>query len=345
MPLKIGMMLEGTPRSIVSDARRLEEIGYDFALVSETKNDPFFLSTLIAAETERLQVSTSVAIAFPRAPYITANLAWDLASYSGGRFMLGLGTQVKGHNERRFSVPWLPPGPRFRDYVLCIRAIWDSWQSRTRPDFQSDHYQYTLASPLFTPDPIEHPKIPIILAAVNPYNTRLAGEVGDGIAIHGFCSFRYIREVVLPTVHEGARLAGKDPNSLQIRGGGFVVTGRTEEDVAKIKEKWRRQISFYASTRSYSNIMKLHGWEDEAAELHRLSVEQRWDDMVNIITDEMMDEFCVIGTWDEMPAKIPEKYQGINTHLAFPATPKNRDEQEHLSEVVAALQQIPIAGE
>jgi alkanesulfonate monooxygenase SsuD/methylene tetrahydromethanopterin reductase-like flavin-dependent oxidoreductase (luciferase family) len=185
-----------------------------------------------------------------------------------------------------------------------------------------------------------------VIAAVNPFNARLAGEVCDGIAIHGFSTFKYIKEVLIPAVHEGARRAGKDPKDLQIRGGGFIVTGRTEEEVAQAKERSRRQISFYASTRSYSNVMKTHGWADEAAQLHRLSIEGKWDDMVGLITDDMMEEFCVIGTWDELPGRMREKYAGVNTQIGFSAgEPKNPDEADQIREIISELKTIPTVGE
>ncbi len=326
-------------------AERLERLGYDYVSIGETQHNPFLPLVLVAEHTEQLRFGTSVAIAFPRVPHITANIAWDLSNYSGGRFVLGLGTQVKGHNERRFSVPWAPPGPRLRDYINCMRAIWDSWQNGTKPDYEGEYYQYKLTSPFFNPGPIEHPDIPVIISAVNPFNARLAGEVCDGIAIHGFSTFRYIREVLIPAVHEGARRAGKDPKDLQIQGGGFIVTGRNEHEVEEAKERTRRQLSFYASTRSYANVMKLHGWADEAAELHRLSIDGRWDDMVGVMTDEMLEEFCVIGTWDELPWRMREKYSGINTHINFSAEPQNPDEEAQISEIIEQLRTIPTVGE
>ncbi len=345
MPMTVGTGLGTDYWNIPAQAKQLEDLGYDIASNGETQHDPFLPLMLGIEHTQRMHFST-LAIAFPRSPYVTANMAWDLAKFSGGRFVLGLGTQVKGHNERRFSVPWAPPGPRIRDYVNMVRAVWDSWQNGTKPNFESDHYQYKLTSPFFNPGPIEHPNIPIVIAAVNPFNARLAGEVCDGIAIHGFSTFKYIKEVLIPAVHEGARRAGKDPKDLQIRGGGFIVTGRTEEEVAKAKERSRRQISFYASTRSYSNVMKTHGWADEAAQLHRLSVEGKWDDMVGLITDDMMEEFCVIGTWDELPAKMREKYAGVNTQITFSAgEPKNPDEAAQIREIIADLKTIPAVGE
>ena len=343
--MTIGTGLTSNLEEVPERARHLEGLGYDIAGSGETQRDPFFPLLLAAEHTERMHFS-SLAIAFPRAPYITANMAWDLQRYSKGRFVLGLGTQVKGHNERRFSVPWTAPGPRIRDYVNTIRAVWDSWQNGTKPDFESDHYQYKLTSPFFNPGPIEHPNIPIVIAAVNPFNARLAGEVCDGIAIHGFSTFKYIREVLIPAVHEGARRAGKDPKDLQIRGGGFLVTGRNEEELAKSREVTRRRISFYASTRSYSKVMSTHGWDDEAALLHRLSLEGKWDDMVGIVTDDMIEEFAVVGTWDELPAKMREKYAGINTQISFsPGEPENPDEEAQIREIINELKTIPTVGE
>ncbi len=345
MPMTVGTGIPTDMTLIADKARQAERLGYDAISVGETAHNPFLPLVLVAEHTQRLHFGSSVAIAFPRVPHISANIAWDLSKYSGGRFILGLGTQVKGHNERRFSVPWAPPGPHLRDYINCMRAIWDSWQNGTKPNYEGEYYQYKLTSPFFNPGPIEHPDIPVIISAVNPFNARLAGEVADGIAIHGFSTFKYIREVLIPAVHEGARRAGKDVSKVHVRGGGFIVTARTEEEVRLAKERSRRQISFYASTRSYSNVMKIHGWADEAAQLHRLSIEGKWDDMVGLITDDMMEEFCVIGTWDELPAKMREKYAGINTQVNFSAEPKNPDDEAQIKEVIASLKTIPAVGE
>jgi probable F420-dependent oxidoreductase len=345
MPMTVGTGIPTDMTHVPEKARQAERLGYDSVSVGETAHNPFLPLVLVAEHTQRLHFGSSVAIAFPRVPHISANIAWDLSKYSGGRFILGLGTQVKGHNERRFSVPWAPPGPHLRDYINCMRAIWDSWQNGSKPNYEGEYYQYKLTSPFFNPGPIEHPEIPVIISAVNPFNARLAGEVADGIAIHGFSTFKYIREVLIPAVHEGARRANKDLSKLQIRGGGFIVTAKTEAEVQAAKERSRRQISFYASTRSYSNVMKLHGWADEAAQLHRLSIEGKWDDMVGLITDDMMEEFCVIGTWDELPSKMREKYAGINTQVNFGADPKNPDEEAQIKEIVASLKTIPAVGE
>ena len=345
MPMTVGVDLEGGLATVAAEARTFEAIGVDAVWAGETQHHPFLPLVLVAEHTSTLHFGTSVAIAFPRAPHVTANAAWDLAWYSGGRFVLGLGTQVKDHNERRFSVPWGPPGPRLREYVECMRAIWDSWQHGTRPAYEGAYYQYRLTSPFFNPGPIEHPDIPVILSAVTPFNARLAGEVADGIAVHGFATFRYIREVLLPALHEGARAAGKDPRNMRVQGGGFIVTGRDDTEVAANLDATRRQIAFYAASRSSSGVMKLHGWEDEAARLHRLSVDGEWDAMPALVTDAMLEAFCVIATWDVLPSAMRAKYEGIATQVTLPAVPRTPEEAARLAEVVAELQTIPAAGE
>ncbi len=345
MPMTVGTAIGADLSAVPQRARELEALGYDSIWVGEMQSDPFLPLTLVAEHTERMQLGTSVAIAFPRAPYITANLSWDLARFSGGRFVLGLGTQVKGHNERRFSVPWVPPGPRLRDYIRCMRAVWDSWQNGTKPDYEGEYYQYRLTNPMFNAGPIEHPDIKVMIAALNPFNSRLAGEVCDGIDIHPFCSFRYVREVVLPAVYEGAGRAGKDPKDLIIRGGGLLVTGRNAQELERAREDTRRQLSFYGSTRSYSNVMKLHGWAEEAAQLHTLSIEGEWDRMVNVVTDEMMDELCAIGTWDQIAGELRDKYAAARTEIGFNAVPRDPDEAAQIKEIIAELKTIPAVGE
>jgi len=212
-------------------ARAAEESGFGALWVPETKHDPFLPVALAAEHTQRIRLGTAVAIAFPRSPMVLAHIGWDLAQFSGGRFILGLGTQVKGHNERRFSVPWVPPGPRLRDMVLAIRAIWDCWQHGTRLDFRSRHYTHTLMTPFFNPGPIEHPDIPIFLGGVNPYMCRIAGEVADGLLMHSLNSVTYIRTVVLPAVLEGLQKSGRPRSAFTLRGTVFPVLGDTEEEL------------------------------------------------------------------------------------------------------------------
>ncbi|MEI6136541.1 MAG: TIGR03617 family F420-dependent LLM class oxidoreductase [Chloroflexota bacterium] len=343
--MTVGVDISNDLATIAEEARRFEAMGVDALFVGETQHNPFLPLVLVAEHTRRMTLGTSVAIAFPRVPHVTANIAWDLSRYSGGRFVLGLGTQVKAHNERRFSVPWAPPGPRLREYIECMRAIWDSWQHGTKPAYEGEFYRYRLTSPFFNPGPIDHPDIPVIISAANPFNARLAGEVCDGITIHAFSTFRYIRETLIPALHEGARSAGRSLDALRVQGGGFVVTGRDAREVEAAREATRRQIAFYASTRSYANVMKAHGWEDEAARLHRLSLDAQWDEMSRVITDEMLDEFCVVGTWDELPSAMRAKLSGIATQLTIPLDPRTPDEDAHAAEIIAALKTIPALGE
>ncbi len=345
MPMTVGVDISNDLATIAEEARRFEAMGVDALFIGETQHNPFLPLVLVAEHTQRMTLGTSVAIAFPRVPHVTANIAWDLSRYSGGRFVLGLGTQVKAHNERRFSVPWAPPGPRLREYIECMRAIWDSWQHGTKPSYEGEFYRYRLTSPFFNSGPIDHPDIPVIISAANPFNARLAGEVCDGITIHAFSTFRYIRETLIPALHEGARSAGRSLDGLRVQGGGFVVTGRDAREVEEAREATRRQIAFYASTRSYANVMKAHGWEDEAAQLHHLSLDAQWDEMPRVITDEMLDEFCVVGIWDELPSAMRAKLSGIATQLTIPLDPRTPDEDAHAAEIIAALKTIPALGE
>jgi probable F420-dependent oxidoreductase len=299
-------------QEIGEHARRMEEIGYDSVITPEVGHDPFLPLMIVAEHTQRLKFGTGVAIAFPRSPFAMAQIAWDLQRYSGGRFILGLGTQVKGHNERRYSTPWPgPPGPRLREYVLCLKAIFNTFQTNERPSYKGEWYQFTLISPFFNPGPNPDARVPIYISAVNKYNCRLAGELCDGIRMHGFNTPKYTREVIIPSIQEGARKAGRDLGDVDIVGGCFLVTGNTEEEVEKAKAPVRQQIAFYGSTRSYLPVLECHGWSDVGARLHDLSMEGNWPEMGKLITDEMLNEFAIVGTYDEVAAKIKERYFGV----------------------------------
>ena len=214
--MKVDTVLPVDLALVADAAKRIEALGYDGALTPETGHDPFLAHAIAAEHTERIQLGTAVAIAFPRSPMATAQIAWDLQKYSNGRFHIGLGTQVKGHIVRRYGMDWHPPGPRMRDYILMMRAIWDSWQNGTRPSFEGQYYRYTLTSPFFNAAPIDHPKIPVHISAINPYNCRLVGELCDGIKLHPFNTPKYLREVILPNIEAGAK---KDVGQLRMREG------------------------------------------------------------------------------------------------------------------------------
>ena len=326
-------------------ARQREALGYDVLSVAEVEHSPFPALTLVAEHTARARISTRVAIAFARSPYVMANLGWDLQEYSRGRLLLGLGTQVKGHNERRFSVPWGPPTPRLREYIEMMRAVWHTWRTGEKPRYEGEYYRYTLDSFRFNPGPIDYPDPPIALAAVRPRNTRLGAEVADGVLWHGMMSWDYRDQVLLPALEAGARAAGKDPQDLVIAGGGFVFTAKDEQRLAAKLGEVRHTISFYASTRTYQDSIKLAGFGDEAALLHRLSLEQRWAEMAKIITDDFVEQFAIVATWDELPAKMAERYGGVSTEVGFDAEIEDPDDEAHAREVIERLRAIPAYGE
>lgn len=321
-------------------AKRLEDAGYDRVMVPEAGHDPFLPLPTIAEHTSTLEFGTAVAIAFPRSPFVTAQIAWDLQRFSGGRFILGIGTQVKGHNERRYSTPWTsPPGPRLREYIQCLKAIFDSFQG-ARPNFQGEHYRFNLLPPFFNPGPNPDPRVPIYISAVNKYNIRLVGELCDGIRMHPFNTMKYTKEVILPTIKEGADKAGRKMEDIDIVGGGFLITGATEEDVEKAKAAVRQQLSFYGSTRVYHPVLAAHGWEDTGQQLFRLSMEGKWTEMAQAITDEMLDEFAVIGTYGELVPKIKERYQGVVTTLDFNFGLRGPDDPDAVAQIVKELKSI-----
>jgi probable F420-dependent oxidoreductase len=302
---------------LIRHGRKLDEIGYDTILVPEAGHDPFLPAMTLAEHTRHARLGTGVAIAFPRSPFVTAQLAWDLQRFSGGRFMLGLGTQVKGHNVRRYSTPWpSPPGPRLREYVQCLQAIFAHFREGSAPEFRGDHYQFTLCNPFFNPGPIEGvDSVPIHVAAVNPYNCRLAGELCDGIRMHPLNSPSYIEKVIRPAVEEGARRAGRSVSEIDFAANPFMATGHDEEEVEAAKGIIRRHISFYTATRTYFAVLEHHGWLDIGEQLVALSRQGRWDEMPALVTDEMLEELALIGTFDELAGQLEARYSGLVTTI------------------------------
>ena len=328
---------------LAATARKIEALGFDSILSSETAgHDPFFPLLIAAEHTERVRLTTGVAVSFPRSPMTVAQMAWDLQRLSGGRFQLGLGTQVKGHNERRYGTPWTaPPGPRMREYILCLQAILRTFQNRGEPSFfEGEHYRFTMLPPVFSPEPIEHPHIPIYTAAVNTYMARLAGEVCEGVFAHPVCTARYMKEVLLPTVEAGARKASRDISDIEIIGAPIIVTGRNAAELRKERALLKQRVAFYASTRTYSRVFEVHGWQEIGSRLHQLSLENRWDEMVKLIPDEMADEFATVAPLDEIGPRLRERWEGILTTLNFPtdfplATP---DDEKCVGDILTTLQ-------
>jgi len=340
MKLETGLVA-GSFEGYAAQAKKLEEAGYDAVITPEAGHDPFLPLMTIAEHTETLKLGTGVAIAFPRSPFVTAQMAWDLQRFSGGRFMLGLGTQVKGHNERRYSTAWpSPPGPRLREYILCLQAIFNTFQNNERPSYKGDHYQFSLISPFFNPGPNTEGHIPIYISAVNKYNCRLVGELCDGIRMHPFNTPKYTQEVIIPAIKAGADKAERDFDEIDLVGGGFVITGETQEDVEKAKGAVRQQLSFYASTRVYHPVLAIHGWEETGQELFRYSMEGKWAEMAQGITDEMLEQFAVIGTYDEIVPKIKDRYSGVLTTLAFNFGPGGVADPDRLAQMVGELKAL-----
>ena len=315
MKLDVGMLTHDLT-SIPGYARKVEALGYDCLWSAETQHDPFLPLAVAATVTSRIKLGTSIAVAFPRSPMILAHTCWDLAKASGGRFMLGLGSQVKGHNERRFSVKWESPAPRMREIVLALRAIWDCWQNGTKLDFKGRFYRFDLMTPFFNPGPVEHPDIPVYVAGVNQAMCRVAGEVCDGLHVHPFNSPKYLREHVRPAVEEGRAKSGRRGGFTYVTSS-FVVVGDTPQELAQQKQAVKQQIAFYASTRTYEPVLAAHGWQDLAPQLHRKSVEGDWKGMADLITDEMVDTYAVTGSYATIAARLKERYAGLLDRTAF----------------------------
>jgi probable F420-dependent oxidoreductase len=317
-------------------ARRIEALGYDGALAPETNRDPFLPLAIAAEHTTRLGLCTSVAIAFPRAPMVVAQLAWDLQRFSKGRFALGLGSQIRKHNEERFSVRWTAPVPRMREYIATLRAIWDSWQHGTKPATVGEHYRYTYMTPFFNPGRIEHSRVPIAISAVNPAMCRLAGEVCDGVRLHNFCTRKYLDEVIRPNLARGAEKAGRPEAAVELSGGGFIATGADDAAVRKQVENVRRQIAFYGSTPSYFGVLELHGWGALGEQLNRLSRDGKWQQMTAAVPDEVVHACAAVGRYDEIVPRIRERFRGIR-RLAFPAPAEDPRDEAAVREVLDAL--------
>ena len=310
MRLDIGLMTFDLP-AVAEYARRAEDLGFGAIWSAETRHDPFLPLAVAASATTRIGLGTAIALAFPRSPMILAHIGWDLQKASGGRFVMGLGSQVKAHNERRFSVKWEAPGPRMREVVEALRAIWGSWQHRTPLRFEGRSYRFDLMTPFFDPGPIDHPRIPVYLAGVNARMCRIAGEVGDGLHVHSFHSARYLRECVHPAVAEGLARGGRSRADFTFRASTMVVLGDTEEERRRNARAVKQQIAFYASTRTYQPVLAAHGLEDLVPRLHQKPLAGDWAGMTDLISDETLDLFAVTGPFEEIGDRIRERYRGL----------------------------------
>ncbi len=315
------MLIDGgigfDPTGIADQARRLEQDGYDGAWAAETGHDPLLTLALAAGATERLELGTGITVAFGRSPMITATMANDVQLLSRGRLLLGLGSQIKPHIERRYSMPWSHPAARMREYIQAMHAIWDSWNEGTTLEFRGDFYTHTLMTPFFNPGPNPYGAPKVLLAAVGALMTEVAGEVADGILIHGFTTERYLREVTLPAVERGLSRSGRTRDSFTVSYPGFVVTGETDEQLAQAAAAVKAQIAFYASTPAYRPVLELHGWGELQAELRPMSKRGQWQEMAELVSDEVLGTFAVVAPLDEVATRVRERFGDVVDRFSF----------------------------
>jgi probable F420-dependent oxidoreductase len=310
-------------KDVPAIAKAAQETGFSALWTQETLHDPFLPCALIAEHSTDMQFGTAIAVSFARSPANLAYTAWDLSAQSGGRFILGLGTQVKAHVERRFGMSWPESVTgKLREQIQVIRAFWDNWQNGTKLNFRGEYYKATLMSPFFNPGAIAHPNIPIYVAGVNTGLAKLAGELCEGFHAHPFNSLRYMKEVILPAIEEGLSKEGRKRKDIVVSMTAFVATSPEEESFA------RMQIAFYASTPSYKAVMDLHGWGETAQKLSGFAAKGEWAEMPMLITDEMLSEFCLIATQENLANDLKKRYEGIADRLTLytPFVPKERDE-------------------
>jgi len=305
MHLDLGVR-DAAPAAVIDAARRAEVGGFDGIQIPELAHDPLIACALAGSVTERIHTATSIAVAFARNPMTVAQAANDAQLASHGRFSLGLGSQVKPHIEKRFSMPWSAPAPRMREFIAAVRAIWSSWESGERLNVRGEHYTHTLMTPMFSPGKNPYGSPDIWLAAVGPAMTALAGEAADGFIAHAFTTPEYLAEVSLPALADGRARSGRTSTDVILTP--FVVTGSDEKERAAAEKAVRSQISFYASTPSYRPVMELHGWEDAADALHAASRRGEWDQMAQLITDDMMQAFATFCAPEDLRATLEARF-------------------------------------
>ncbi len=298
-------------------ARRLEEAGYAGAWTAETSHDPFLPHMVAAEHTERIELGTSIAVAFARNPMLLANLGHDLQRYSDGRFIMGLGTQIRPHITKRFSMEWSRPAARMREMISAMRAIWATWNDGEKLAFRGDFYTHTLMTPFFDPGPNECGPPKVFIAAVGPLMSEVAGEVCDGLICHAFSTEQYLREVTIPAVERGLEKSGRTMDDFEIVGPGFVVTGATEEAMARAATGVRQQIAFYGSTPAYRPVLETHGWGDLQDDLNRMSKRGQWQEMGELIDDDVLEAFAVVGEPDAVASGFLDRYGDCVDRLSF----------------------------
>lgn len=328
-------------RAVPAAAAAVESAGYDGIMTLENQHDPFLPLAVAATCTERVELATGVAISFLRSPMSAANLTWDLNEASGGRFVLGLGTQIKAHNERRFSVPWSAPAPRMREYVGALRAIWRAWKYGERLRYEGQHYQFTLMIPNFVPEG-SGIKLPAVsLAAVGPAMLKLSGEVADGVRLHSFCTQKYLTEIVMPRVQAGLDKAKHKRENFEISGGGFIATGPDDAAVAAAVEWVRYRVAFYGSTPAYWPVLEAHDEGDLGRKLNRMTKDGQWDDLAAAVSDDIVHLFAAIGRHDEIGSRIEQRFGGFTDTIY--ASTNSRVPGDLPPDLIADIRRIPAA--
>lgn len=323
MKINTGLPVQDL-NAVGAAAQAIESQGFSGVSTQENRQDAFLPLAVAATHTTSLELRTSIAIAFARSPMVAANMSWDIQRASKGRFTLGIGSQVKGHNVRRFSVPWSPPAPRMREYVQALRAIWDCWANGTPLNYQGEHYQFSLMTPNFTPEPCEQGVPKVQIAAVGPAMMKVAAEECDGVMLHVFCTGKYLQEVIMPRLEQGLHNSGRSRADFEISGGGFIATGTDDEAVQRMFEWVRKRIGFYGSTPAYWPVFEQHGWEDLGHKLNDMSKQGQWDDMTDAVSDDVVHEFCVTGRFDQIKDQIQQRFAGSVDVIALPDdTPKD----------------------
>jgi probable F420-dependent oxidoreductase len=327
------MILNPNLSNMAAIAQAAEALGFDGLWTAETNSDPFLPLTIAAEHTQKIAVGTAIAVTFPRSPTVLATMAWDLARFSNGRFVLGLGAQIKAHNERRFGAKWEKPIRKMRETIEAIRAVWECWQNGTPLNYEGEFFKLNLMTPFFHSGPLPHTTPPIYISAVNEQMLHLAGSHCDGVHLHAFHTAQYLREVALPELEVGLKRRGRTREGFGVSTAVFAIPSDGPQAIAAYEQFARQQISFYMSTPAYKVVTDLHGWHETAWTLGKMAVRGQWDEMPKQITDEMLDTFAVTGTWAELPGKIKERYGDMLTRVGYyiPFIPGECDEQWQMS--------------
>ena len=321
-------------------ARRAESLGYDGITMLELTVPPTLSAVASALNSTRIDLLTGIFVAFPRSPMATAYDAWSIQSLANGRFQLGLGSQTKSHLTRRWSTELVPPVPRMREYVESMRAIWDCWQNGTRLAYEGEHYRFSMMIPYYDPGPIEHPRVPIYLAAINKFMCRLTGELADGHIPGDPVTYKWFCEMMLPNLEVGAKRAGRTLKDLDLGGHGFIGCAKSEAGLEAVRRRLRARIALYASTPEYRPMLEMHGWEDKFSAFIDMARAGKWEEMGDLVSDDMVEEYAVVGTPEEVPRKLEARFGGVTQRVQLDDEWFEELSDGDVRELVGAIQRI-----